>query len=187
MGAGFAGQDEPEPTLNCETDTTNEILGDSIYLLSGDTSIFDGVDLTYGDVEISFPLSAINEGTSEIVFSEDSLQHIKIISSWDHERRMSAVTGDKETKYVLVIRVSGYSNGHLQEVASASDKLAEEIFHWGNNNLVSLHENYSMHCFHSRSCPRSAPVLTILFADCIEINIQGVFKWDAGGEASSSR
>ena len=41
------------------------------------------------------------------------------------------------TKYILVIRVSGFSNGELQEVSQSKAQLSNDIFHYGNNNLVS--------------------------------------------------
>lgn len=124
-------------TLNCETDLTNPILGDSVFLLTGDTDIiFDGMDLSFGDVRISFPVRAINEESGEIVCNDDTMKDIRIVDSGDEGRRLTVETiGDK---YILVIRVSGFSNGERQEVNHSRSQLDNDIFNWNNNNLVSF-------------------------------------------------
>jgi len=137
MGASFPGEPEVPSTLNCETDLTNPILGDSVFLLTGDTDIiFDGMDLSFGDVRISFPVRAINEESGEIVCNDDTMKDIRIVDSGDEGRRLTVETiGDK---YILVIRVSGFSNGERQEVNHSRSQLDNDIFNWNNNNLVSF-------------------------------------------------
>ena len=142
MGASFPGQPELPPILTCETEVSNYRFGDSVFLLTGNTtSLLHGMNLSHGDVRISFPLSALKNESNEIVLNDETLKDIYVTYSGDERRRLSGNDGEGK-KWMLVVRVSGYttdSNGntYLKQPEQSVTQLSNDFFHWSNNNLVS--------------------------------------------------
>ena len=97
---------------------------------------FNGKNLSAGDTRISVPLSVVNQETDEILFDDTTMHRINIIDDSSKNRNLGDVSGTG-TKYVLVIRVTGWSNGEKQEVSHTKEDLMNDIFHWNNLNLVS--------------------------------------------------
>ena len=135
MPVEFPGSPEIPSRLNCETDPDNERFGNTVFTLTGDTeSFFHAEDLTQGAVGISIPIDVIQEGKYDIYFDDETSKDIHITRSADDRRNLSSVNM-KGNKYILVIRVSGSSG--KRKVAQSAEQLYDDIFHWGNNNLVS--------------------------------------------------
>jgi hypothetical protein len=125
------------PVLGCETDRENPIFGDTIFSLNGDSQkILQDMDVTHGDIRLNVPLSAINQDLEEIIVNDETAKDIHIVQGHNERRLSSTAVGNK---FVLAIRVTGYSNGVKKEVSHNSDQLYENIFNYNNNNLVSLH------------------------------------------------
>ncbi len=125
------------PTLHCEIDPSDPHQGDSVFILRGATrNFFNGIDLSLGNTRISVPLKVVNQETDEILFDDTTMHQINIIDDSSKNRNLgdASVTG---TKYVLVIRVTGWSNEEKQEVNHTKEDLMNDIFHWNNSNLVS--------------------------------------------------
>ena len=141
MGASFPGQPELPPILTCETELSNYRFGNSVFHLTGNTtSLLHGINLSNGDVRISFPLSALKKESNEIVLNDETLKDIYVTFSGDERRRLSEIASG--TKYMLVVRVGGYTtdsngNSHLKQPEQSVQQLSNDFFHWSNNNLVS--------------------------------------------------
>ena len=124
------------PVLGCETDRENPIFGDTIFSLNGDREkILEDMDVTYGDIRLSVPLSAINQDLEEIIVNDETAKDIHVVQG-HNERRLSSIA--MGNKFVLAIRVTGYSNGVKKEVSHDRNQLNQYIFKYDNNNLVSL-------------------------------------------------
>ena len=114
MGASFPGQPELPPILTCETELSNYRFGNSVFHLTGNTtSLLHGINLSNGDVRISFPLSALKKESNEIVLNDETLNDIYVTFSGDERRRLSEIASGN--KYMLCSLSFG-SAGTLQTV-----------------------------------------------------------------------
>ncbi len=143
MGSSFPENPEIIPTLNCEVESKNPILAEgSIFLLTGHTAKIFGDNEDFStQIRIRFPLRAIGADFNSIDFNDDTLNDIRIIddnpASMNRGRNLlGEITFG--IKYMLVIRVNGWSEGQRQIVSQTQKQLLHDIFHWGNNNLVSV-------------------------------------------------
>jgi len=144
IGVPFPGEDDLAPTMSCETDTEHEF-GDVVFDLEGDTEeFFHGLDLSYGDVRIRVPVDVVGEH-DVIKFDEVTSEQITITYT-GNERRNLASSAPTGVKYVVAIRVSNdrascnpnITSSPCSKVAQSARQLTNDLFNWGNANLVSI-------------------------------------------------
>ena len=137
-GEAYPGQPEPPTMLSCETDRSDGRFGDVVFQIKGDTDkLLQAHDLAKGNVRISFPMHSVDLEKKEIKVHKDNEHDVRVVYSGDDHRRLNSQMIGK--KFVLVIRVSGYTNNgrDKRSVTQSAALLAEDIFDDFNNNAVS--------------------------------------------------